>query len=154
MFKDIALNVDWTSATDIPVDKLPTTAGLYAQIHWRSNGVRIGEAANIRSRHQQARSWFKAMHAGTANEDQLRRNNVFCQAAKRDGEFGFGHCIISTDPRLQHKALRTEIEEYLFIWVANHPIYNDFNFQSGYANTLGATSLEIVEANYQVRKQP
>lgn len=147
VFKGIELNVEWTRTTDIPIDQLPTTAGLYAQIHWRSNGVRIGEAANIRSRHQQARSWFNAMHAGTAKEDQLRRNNVFCQAAKRDGESGFGHCIISTDPRLQDKVLRIEIEEYLFIWVAHHPVYQDFNFQAGYQNSLEFFTLSEVEAN-------
>lgn len=144
-YKGIILNVDLQRENDMPVDSLPTVPGIYAQIHWRSMGVRIGESVNIRARHQQARSWFKGMHSGTAHPSQLKRNNVFCQAAKRDGENGFGHCVISTDPLLKSDLLRHEIEEFLFAWVANHPIYRDFNFQGGYKNTLEDSCLEEVE---------
>lgn len=141
----ILLNVDWVKANDVPVDALPRSAGVYAQIHWKSNGVRIGESSNIRQRHQESRSWLRGMHDGTADATQLRRNNVFCQAAKRDGEAGFGHCVISTDPALEDKGLRDEIERYLFAWVANHPVYHDFNFQPGYRNTLKVSVLEELE---------
>lgn len=150
VFKGIELFVDWRPENDVPVNDLPRLPGLYAQIHWRSMGVRIGESVNIRARHQQARSWFKGMHSGTAHPNQLRRNNVFCQAAKRDGESGFGHCVISTDPLLASDALRHEIEEYLFIWVANHPIYSDFNFQGGYKNTLNDSCLDEVEKRFLI----
>jgi hypothetical protein len=80
------------------------------------------------------------MHLGTANPNQLTRNNVFCQAAKRDGKFA--HCVVSTDPRLNDKALRLEVEAFLFDWVANHATFQDFNFQRGWKNTLPWTTLE------------
>lgn len=145
-YKGIILNVDWRRENDVPVEKLPREPGVYAQIHWATNGVRIGESINIRARNQQARSWFKGMHQGTGDPSQLRRNNLFCQAAKRDGESGFGHCLISTDPQLSSDKLRHEIEEFLFIWVANHPIYIDFNFQGGYRNTLKVSRLDELES--------
>lgn len=99
-YKGIILNADWRLENDVHVNRLPAVPGIYAQIHSRSMGVRIGESVNIRARHQQVRSWFKGMHSGTAHPSQLRRNNVFCQAAKRDGENGIGHCVISTDSLL------------------------------------------------------
>lgn len=144
-YKGIILNVDWRPENDVLVERLPRVPGVYAQIHWATNGVRIGESINIRARNQQARSWFKGMHQGTAHPSQLRRNNVFCQAAKRDGEKGFGHCLVSIDPKLHSDALRHEIEQYLFQWVAQNPVYLDFNWQGGYVNTLHTSDLNALD---------
>lgn len=146
VFKGVRLDIDWRLDKDVPIELLPKACGLYAEIHWASMGVRIGESINIRARHQEGRSWMRQMHAGTAKASELRRDNVFCQAVKRDGVAGFGHCLISTDPVLASERLRLEIERYLFIWVADHPIYQDFNFQQGYQNTLRESRLEDLEA--------
>jgi hypothetical protein len=89
---------------------------------------------------------MRQMHAGTAKPSEQRRNNLFCQAVKRDGAAGFGHCLISTDPLLVSESLRRDIEQYLFIWVADHPIYQDFNFQGSYRNSLRESRLEDLEA--------
>lgn len=134
VYKGIELFVGWSRETSIPVDELPKCAGLYAEIHWASKGVRIGHTANIRARHKQSSRWAKEMQDGTAPVAQLRRNNVFCQAVKRGDEFG--HCVISTDPRLNDKQLRLEVESFLFEWVARHEIFQDFNYQRGWKNTL------------------
>jgi hypothetical protein len=153
IFKGIDLNLDWTHETDVPIDKLPKCAGVYAQIHWPSNGVRIGHAANLRGRHQEARAWFNRMHNGTAPTNQIKRNNVFCQAAKRDGHAGFGHCIISIDSRLSDKVLREEVESFLFHFVATSERYLDFNYQRGYRNTLHIQTIDEAVALNQLRKK-
>ena len=139
-YKGILLDLEWTPEKDVPIDQLPSCAGIYAEIHWESFGVRIGHTKNIRARHRESSNWSRGMHLGTANPSQLKRNNVFCQAAKRDGKFG--HYIISTDPRLNDKTLRLEVEAFLFDWVANHAIFQDFNFQRGWKNTLTYTTLD------------
>ena len=152
LFKNIELNVNWSPELDVPVSRLPKSAGIYAEIHWRSHGVRIGESVNIKYRIAQATGWFKGMHNGTEHPNQLRRNNIFCQAAKRDGHEGFSHYVVSTDSRLHDKELRKEVEFFLFDWVASHALYKDFNFQKGYRNTLGFENLidaEMHKSKYQ-----
>lgn len=139
-YKGIQLDLDWTPDKDIPIDQLPSCAGIYAEIHWESCGVRIGHAKNIRNRHRESSNWSRAMHSGTASPSQLKRNNVFCQAAKRDGRFA--HCVVSIDPSLNDKTLRLEVEAFLFDWVAKHPVFQDFNYQRGWKNTLPYTTLD------------
>lgn len=141
-YKGIELNMDWTPEKDVPISDLPKCAGLYAEIHWRSFGVRIGHSTNIKSRHSEAKCWMNKMHAGTAKPSEQRRSNLHCQAVKLDGAKGFGHFVISIDPRLEDGMLRLELETYLFNWVSRSDIYQDFNTQHGHRNALQFSTIE------------
>lgn len=153
VYKSVELNVHWIPEQSLKHSQFPLkSAGLYAQIHWKSHGVRIGMSKNLRSRIYKGSRWIKGMHDGTESVEQLGRakNNPFCEAAVRDGLFGFGHYLISCDIKLANESFRSEVEHFLFDWVAKHAIYKDFNFQQDYCNTLGGLTLAQVETRENI----
>lgn len=112
-YHGIDLNVDW-SGDGQPVENLPTTAGLYAEVFLPERGVRIGETGkSIRGKIRHDIRWFRSMHNGTAPEHQLRRTLPIAEAAKRAGEVGFAFFVVSSDQRLQEKYLRQCCERFL-----------------------------------------
>jgi len=150
-YKGIELNMDWTPDKAVSYRDMPPIPGIYAELHIKSYGVRIGMSANLKERHNEAHGWFNKMQAGTARERDQKRNNVHCQAAKLDGASGFAHFIISTDPRLSDESLRKEVETYLFQWVAQSPLYLDFNTQRGHRNALQFSTIEQAIAYHASR---
>lgn len=126
----IRLNTNWRPDNGSPVDELPTTAGLYAEIYWAQNGVRIGETGiSVRGKIRHDIRWFESMKNGTAPEAQLRRTLPIAQAAKATGTIGFSFYLVSADPQLQDKLLRQECERFLFGWVSRHKELVDWNRQ-------------------------
>jgi hypothetical protein len=109
---------------------LPSLPGLYAEIHWPSRGVRIGETGrSIRGKIAHDLRWFKGMQDGTAGAAQLRRTLPIALAAPQTGAAGFEFCVVSCDPRLVDKALRQDAERFMFAWVARCAEYVDWNRQ-------------------------
>lgn len=128
-YHGIDLNVDW-SGNGLPVENLPTTAGIYAEVFLPERGVRIGETGNsIRGKIRHDIRWFRSMHNGTAPEHQLRRTLPIAEAAKRAGDVGFAFFVVSSDQRLQEKYLRQSCERFLFDWVREHSDWIDWNRQ-------------------------
>ncbi|TNF58722.1 MAG: hypothetical protein EP307_11780 [Rhodobacteraceae bacterium] len=126
---DVALNVDWTGP-GLPVDALPTTAGIYAEIYRPERGVRIGETGrSIRGKIRHDIAWFRAMRDGTAPDSQLRRTLPIAEAAKRTGDVGFAFFVVSEDPRLRDKDLRQSCERFMFDWVRRQSDWIDWNRQ-------------------------
>jgi hypothetical protein len=69
------------------------------------------------------------MQDGTAPADQLRRTLPIALAARATGAAGFEFYVVSCDPRLIDKALRQEVERYMFGWVLSQPTFVDWNRQ-------------------------
>jgi hypothetical protein len=116
-FEGIPLFTEFEQGSGIPVERLPTSHGVYAEIHWPRRGLRFGETKNsIRGRIRENIRWFNAMHDGTAPPEQLRRTIPIAQAARATGAVGFEFYVVSVDPRLQDERLRYETERFLFRW--------------------------------------
>jgi hypothetical protein len=132
-FNGIKLNVDWTPDNALKVERLPTCAGVYAEIHWPKHGVRIGETGvSIRGKILHDIRWFQGMHDGTEAPEQLRRTIPIALAAKEHGASGFAFYVVSDDPRLLDKKLRQECERHLFAWLNDHPGYQSWNHQKSW----------------------
>lgn len=128
-FKDIDLSIDWSPGRGSPL-RLPALAGVYAEIHWPTRGVRIGETGrSIRGKIAHDLRWFRSMQDGTAGPEQLRRTLPIALTARKSGAAGFEFYVVSCDPRLIDKALRQEVERFMFVWVARHSHYVDWNRQ-------------------------
>lgn len=129
-FEGLELNVDWVPGRGLPPGTLPALPGIYAEVHWPSRGVRIGETGrSIRAKIAHDLRWFRGMQDGTAGPAQLRRTLPIAVAAKKGGAAGFEFYVVSCDPRLADKALRQDAERFMFQWVANRPEYVNWNRQ-------------------------
>lgn len=129
VFKGLELNVDWVLGRGL-YGMLPSLPGIYAEIHWPSRGVRIGETGrSIRAKIAHDLRWFKGMQDGTAGAAQLRRTLPIALAARKSGAVGFEFYVVSCDPRLVDKVLRQDAERFLFQWVASRPEYVNWNRQ-------------------------
>ena len=132
-YKDIRLNVDWSPKNRIPVEDLPTCAGIYAEIYWPKNGVRVGETGNsIRGKIRHDIRWFKSMHDGSAPPSQLRRTIRIALTAKKYGADVFSFYVVSANPLLIEKELRQECERYMFQWLEKHTMYDSWNHQKSW----------------------
>lgn len=133
LYKGIELFVDWADDNSVPVDELPTTPGLYAEICWEKLGVRVGETGqSVRGKIRHDIRWFKGMHNGSEKPEQLRRTSPICSAAKEFGHAGFKFYLISSDSRLSDKPLRQECERFMFDWCRNHTKLVSWNFQKSW----------------------
>lgn len=129
----VPLNVDWSPESSVLVHDLPTSPGLYAEIHWEMSGVRIGETGrSIREKIRHDVRWFNDMHKGTAPLQQLKRTIPIALAAKAAGADAFSFYVVSADPRLADKSLRQECERYMFKWVETHKSYVSWNHQKSW----------------------
>ena len=123
------MNVEWLPGNGSPL-LLPSVAGVYAEIHWPTGGVRIGETGrSIRAKIAHDLRWFKAMQNGTAGSAQLGRTLPIALAARKSGSEGFEFYVVSSDPRLLAKDLRQDVERFMFAWVRRQPGYVDWNRQ-------------------------
>ncbi len=132
-YKGVKFNTSWTPGNSVHPDLLPSTAGIYAEIHWQSKGVRIGETGrSIRGKIKHDIRWFNSMHDGSAPIEQLRRKHPIALAARKCGSGSFSFYVVSKDARLSNKELRQECERFLFQWVEDNPKYNNWNRQTSW----------------------
>lgn len=131
-FDGLELNVDWRPGRGSRA-ALPALAGVYAEIHWPTRGVRIGETGrSIRAKIGHDVRWFKGMQTGTAGPAQLRRTLPIALTARQTGEAGFEFYVVCCDPRLADRVLRQQVERFMFAWVAANPAYVDWNRQKSW----------------------
>jgi len=130
-FRGIKLKVDWSPDNAMSIERLPTCAGVYAEIHWPKRGVRVGETGvSIRGKILHDIRWFQGMHHGTEAPEQLRRTIPIAKTAKEHGASGFAFYVISDHPRLRNKQLRQDCERHLFKYLEQHPDYDSWNHQT------------------------
>ena len=132
-YRGILLAVNWKPGVGTSVAELPSTPGLYAEIHWPRRGVRVGETGTgIRRKIQHDIRWFKAMHEGRAPLEQLKRTIPIAQVAKELGAEAFEYYVVSVDPRLTEKSLRQDCERFVFRWLEAHSDYESWNHQKSW----------------------
>ena len=138
-FRDLGLFTDWVRGRGVNMSKppigIPACPGIYAEIHWATHGVRIGETGqSLRGKFIHDAQWMEQMHTGTAPESQLRRlrmsdpHPIVVHAAE-DGATGFEFFIVCSDTRLGETSLRQDTERFLFDWVRKQPALVDWNRQ-------------------------
>lgn len=126
----VPLFTDFREGQGTPVDVLPVTAGIYAEVYWPLRGLRIGETGrSIRGKIKHDIRWFKSMHDGSAPPEQLRRTLPIAQAAKATGSLGFEFFVVSAEPRLADKDLRQAAERSLFLWADATEDFENWNRQ-------------------------
>lgn len=129
-FRGITLDVGFEPGQGAVVGDLPTSPGIYAEIHWPRRGVRIGETGrSIRGKIRHDIRWFDSMQDGSAPAEQLRRTIPIAETAKAHGSAGFEFYVVSADSKLDDKALRQACERHLFGWLEAHPDFESWNHQ-------------------------
>ena len=132
IYEGIELNLDFKKGDGGDVPNIP---GIYAEIHWPTRSLRIGESKNMRSRNLQHINWANKHRAGTHNEKETNRRGIIVELVKKWGSEGLEHFVISGDSRLADRELRVACEIRLHEWARNQKLYEDINRQSGYRTT-------------------
>lgn len=131
VFKDFILNVDFPEGEG-DVERMPRTPGVYAEIHRPTNYIRIGHAVNMRGRNKAHMSWAEKHRLGTHTKpSEVTRakngNSEITEVAKKWGAEGLEYYVVCDDPRLEDRALREEIENFMHEWCRHQAVYYDMN---------------------------
>ncbi|CTQ76204.1 hypothetical protein LAX5112_04516 [Roseibium alexandrii] len=130
LYKNIEFDLDFHKGRG---GEMPSGPGIYAEIHWPTNSLRIGESKNIKSRNRGHISWANRQRSGQISNRESRRKGPIVDLAKRWGAEGLEHFLISNDERLVDRELRVECEKYLHHWAKYHQrTYRNLNRQRGY----------------------
>lgn len=130
-YRGVKLNMNFQPGHG-DVNNMPTGHGIYAEIHWPTRNIRIGEAGKVRARNRAHMRWADKHRAGTHKPDQAKRQGPIVDLARRWGSEGLEYYLISNDPRLTDRVLRVECEKFLHEWARNQGTYNNINRQRGY----------------------
>lgn len=129
-FKDIELNLDFQKGSG---GEMPSAPGIYAEIHWPTKSLRIGESKNIKARNRDHINWANRQKTGRLSDREARRKGPIVDLVKEWGSEGLEHFLISNDHRLSDHVLRVECEKYLHEWAESHQVvYRNLNKQRGY----------------------
>lgn len=132
LYQGINFNLDFKKGQG---DNIPNTAGIYAEVHWPTLNLRIGESKKMRARNQGHIRWADKHKAGTHSEKEAKRQGRIVELVKIWGSDGLEHFLISADPRLADRVLRVECEKHLHEWARTQTIYKNLNTQRGYRTT-------------------
>ena len=130
-WRGIVLNLDFEKDLG-HLDKMPTGHGIYAEVHWPTMSLRIGESQAVRARNLRHIRWADKHKAKSHNEKETARRGVIVDLVKQWGSFGLEHYLISNDPRLSDRVLRVECEKFLHEWARTQTTYVNINTQRGY----------------------
>jgi hypothetical protein len=130
-FQGIPLNLDFRQGLG-NVRDLPTGPGIYAQVHWPTRSLRIGESQSVRKHNLAHIRWADKHRAGTHPAEEAARRGVIVELVKTWGSEGLEHYTISADPRLSDRVLRVECEKFLHAWARTQDQYVNINTQRSY----------------------
>ncbi len=114
---------------------LPAAPGIYAEVHWPTLTLRIGESKNVRARNLAHNRWADKHKAGTHSPKEANRRGLIVELAKEWGTEGLEHFLISDDPRLADRVLRVACEKHLHEWARHQTTFQNLNRQRGYRTT-------------------
>ncbi|WP_170399034.1 hypothetical protein [Ruegeria arenilitoris] len=112
--------------------EMPAGPGIYAEVHWPTMNIRIGESKNVRSRNRGHIRWADKHKAGTHKPEEANRKGPIVDLVKEWGSEGLEHFLISGDPRLSDRELRVECEKQLHEWARTQTIFVNMNRQRSY----------------------
>jgi hypothetical protein len=113
-------------------DNIPAAPGIYAEIHWPTMNIRIGESKNMKSRNQSHKNWARKHKEGSHDERETRRQGQIVDLVKKWGAEGLEHFLISDDPKLEDRVFRVECEKELHRWAKTQTRFKNLNAQTGY----------------------
>lgn len=119
---------------DGDINAMPTHGGIYAEIHWPTLSIRIGETGNsMRGRNRSHMRWADKHRNGTHNEKEASRRGVIVDLARRWGSEGLEYYVITDDPRVRNdREFRVECEKQLHLWAGQQTRFRNVNRQRGY----------------------
>ena len=130
-YHGIVLNLDFRPGAG-DNDRITIGHGIYAEVHWPTLSLRIGESQNVRARNRQHIAWANKHRDGTHSQKEATRRGVIVELVKEWGSEGLEHFLISNDPRLADRELRVECEKFLHAWARTQTQYRNLNTQRGY----------------------
>ena len=130
-FQGIKLNLDFRPGFG-DVRKMPTGHGIYAEIHWPTRNIRIGESQAVRARNLSHISWANKHRQGRHGPKEAQRRGLIVELVKIWGSDGLEYYLISNHPRLADRELRVECEKFLHEWARMQTEYLNLNTQRGY----------------------
>jgi hypothetical protein len=119
---DLLLNMDWRKGGG---RELPRRPGIYVEVLWPVQGIRIGQSKNMYGRHQGALRWYRGMKAGTDRD--VNRRGILPDYARRYGADGLEPFVISADPSLECELIRKRLEAHLHEWARTQSVWRNFN---------------------------
>ena len=119
------------------VSLMPTHGGIYAEVHWPTKSLRIGETGNsMRARNRSHMRWADKHRDGTHDAQELARQGPIVDLARKWGSEGLGYYVITDDRRVRDdRELRVDCEKWLHQWAAEQTQYTNLNAQRGYRTT-------------------
>lgn len=137
-YNGIHLNLNFIKGKG-DVSKMPTHGGIYAEVHWPTMTLRIGETGNsMRARNRGHLTWAEKHRTGTHTKpEEIRRamngNSTITEHAKKWGAAGIEYYVIVDTPEIQKdRPLRVAVERYLHEWAGTQRTYKNMNTQRGY----------------------
>ena len=131
MFRDFFLHIDFPEGKG-DVANMPTTPGVYAEIHRPTNYIRIGHADNMRARNKRHIEWAEKhrLKIHTKPSEISRANNgnsEITEIAKKWGAYGLEYFVVCDDPRLSDKNQRLAVENFMHEWCRQQKTYYNMN---------------------------
>ena len=114
------------------VRKMPVGHGIYAEVHWPTRNLRIGESQGVRARNLAHIRWADKHREGTHTVKESSRRGRIVDLVRVWGSEGLEYYLISADPRLADRMLRVECEKFLHEWARTQSEFIDLNTQRGY----------------------
>ncbi|HMO08517.1 MAG TPA: hypothetical protein PKD10_12850 [Paracoccaceae bacterium] len=129
--RGIRLNLDFVQGRG-DVLAMPAGPGIYAEIHWPTRSLRIGESQAVRARNLSHIRWADRHRSGTHNAKEANRRGPIVELVRVWGSEGLEHYLISADARLADRELRVECEKYLHGWARTQTVFCNISTQRGY----------------------
>ena len=116
------------------VASMPTHAGIYAEIHWPTRSLRIGETGNsLRGRNRSHLRWAEKHRAGAHKGKVATREGMIVDLAKKWGAKGIEYYVICDDSKVQNdREFRVDCEKHLHQWARVQTEFRNINTQRGY----------------------
>ena len=130
-FRNYSLNIEFPEGEGA-VEKMPSMPGVYAEIHRPTNYIRIGHAANMKSRNKSHIIWAEKHRLGTHTKpSEVTRaqngNSEITEVAKKWGAKGLEYYVVCDDPRLSDQNQRKDVENFMHEWCRNQNGFYNMN---------------------------
>lgn len=130
-FRGIILNLDFRQGLG-DVRNMPTGHGIYAELHWPTRSIRIGESQSVRSRNLSHMRWADKHLDGTHGPKEAGRRGLIVELVKVWGSKGLEYYLISNHSKLADREFRVDCEKFLHEWARGQTDYRNLNTQRGY----------------------
>ena len=133
LYRGIKFNLTFTEGNG-SVEKMPTHGGIYAEIHWPTRSLRIGETGNsMRGRNRFHMRWADKHRNNSHDEKEASRKGIIVDLAKQWGSEGLEYYVITDDERVRiDRKLRVDCEKRLHEWANTQTEYRNINRQRSY----------------------